>query len=74
VDLDYTDTSDEDSVEAIELSIESSDECHEWYLDLCASVYFINNKRYFKSYRLINNYTVSTVNNDFFSIERTRII
>jgi hypothetical protein len=74
VDLDYTDTSDEDSVKMIELRIESSDECHEWYLNLCVSAHFTNNKRYFKNYRPINNYTASTVTSDLFSVERIEII
>jgi hypothetical protein len=51
IDLDYSDISDENSVKVIKLSIKFSDECHEWYLDLYASAYFINNKRYFKNYR-----------------------
>jgi hypothetical protein len=51
IDLDYSDISDEDSVKVIELPIEFSDECHEWYLDLCVLTYFTNNKRYFKNYR-----------------------
>jgi hypothetical protein len=58
----------------IELLIEFSDECHEWYLDLCVSAHFINNKRYFKNYRQINNQTASTVTNDPFSIEGIGII
>jgi hypothetical protein len=59
MDLDHTNILDENLMETIELSIESSNECHEWYLDLYVSVYFINNKRYFKSYRPINNYIIS---------------
>jgi hypothetical protein len=49
--LDHSDILDEDLVEVIKLSIEFSDECHEWYLDSCVLAYFIDNKRYFKSYR-----------------------
>jgi hypothetical protein len=74
VDLDYTNILDEDLVEVIKLSIESSDECHEWYLDLYVSAHFINNKRYFKNYRSINNYIISTVISDLFSIEEIGII
>jgi hypothetical protein len=55
IDLDHSDTSDENLVKVIELPIESSNKCHEWYLDLYVSTYFINNKRYFKNYRQINN-------------------
>jgi hypothetical protein len=70
MDLDQTDIQDdEDSVEAIEPPIESSDECHEWYLDSCASAHFTNNKRYFKTFRPINHHTASTVTSDLFSIE-----
>jgi hypothetical protein len=35
---------------------------------------FINNKRYFKSYRQINNYIISTVISDLFLIEGIEII
>jgi hypothetical protein len=42
IDLNYSDISDENLVKVIELSIEFSDECHEWYLNLCASAHFIN--------------------------------
>jgi hypothetical protein len=54
--------------------MEFSDEYHEWYLNLCVSAHFTNNKRYFKNYRQINNYIVSTVTNDLFSIEEIGII
>jgi hypothetical protein len=37
-------------------------------------VNYTNNKRYFKNYRQINNYTVSTVTSDFFLIEGIEII
>jgi hypothetical protein len=74
MDLDYTNISDENLIEVIKLSIEFSDECHEWYLDLCVSVYFTNNKRYFKNYRSINNYIISPVTSDLFSIEGIGII
>jgi hypothetical protein len=74
VDLNHSDTSDEDSVEVIELLIEFSDECHEWYLNLCVSTHYISNKRYFNNYRQINNYIISTVTNNLFSIERIEII
>jgi hypothetical protein len=66
VDLDHTDISDENLVKVIELSIKSSDECHEWYLNLYVLTHFINNKLYFKSYRLINNFTASIVTSDLF--------
>jgi hypothetical protein len=74
INLNHSNISDEDSVKIIELSIESSNKYHEWYLDSYASAYFINNKRYFKNYRQINNQTVSTVTNDPFSIKRIGII
>jgi hypothetical protein len=74
VDLDYTDISDEDSVKVIELFIEFFDECHEWYLNLYVSAYFINHKQYFKSYRSSDNYVISTVISDLFSIEKIGII
>jgi hypothetical protein len=74
VNLDHSDISDENLVKVIKLSIESSDECHEWYLNSYVLAYFTNNKRYFKSYRQINNYTASTVINNFFSIKGIRII
>jgi hypothetical protein len=61
-------------VKVIELSIEFSDKYHEWYLDSYVSAHFINNKRYFKNYRQINNQTASTVTSDPFSIERIGII
>jgi hypothetical protein len=51
IDLDHSDTSNENSVKIMELSIKFSDKCYEWYLDLCVSAYFINNKWYFKNYR-----------------------
>jgi hypothetical protein len=72
--LDYSNISDEDLVKIMELLIEFSDECHEWYLDLFVLVYFINNTRYFKNYRQINNQPTSTVINDPFSINRIKII
>jgi hypothetical protein len=72
--LDHSNISDEDLVEVIKLSIEFSDEYHEWYLDLYVSIYFTNNKRYFKNYRQINNYTASTIISDIFSIKEIRII
>jgi hypothetical protein len=72
--LNHTDILDKDSVKIIKLPIKFSDEYHEWYLNLYASTYFTNNKRYFKNYRPINNYTVSTVTNNLFSIEETGII
>jgi hypothetical protein len=74
INLNHSDTSDEDSIKTIELPIESSDECHEWYLDSCALTHFTNNKRYFKNYRQINNQTASTVTNDPFSIKRIKTI
>jgi hypothetical protein len=74
MDLDYSDISDEDSIEVIELLIKSSDKYHEWYLNLCALAHFINNKRYFKNYRQINNHTTSTVTNNLFSIKGIEII
>jgi hypothetical protein len=49
--MDYSDISDENLVKVMELLIEFSDECYEWYLNLCVSAYFTNNKRYFKNYR-----------------------
>jgi hypothetical protein len=61
-------------VKIIELLIEFSDKCHEWYLDSYVSTHFTNNKRYFKNYRQINNQTISTVTNDSFSIEKIEII
>jgi hypothetical protein len=56
MDLNYTNISNENSVKIIKLSIKSSDECHEWYLNSYVSAHFINNKRYFKNYRSINNH------------------
>jgi hypothetical protein len=56
-------------VKAIKLSIEFSDKYHEWYLNSYASTHFINNKRYFKNYRQINNQIASIVISDPFSIE-----
>jgi hypothetical protein len=55
INLDHSNISDEDSMKTIELPIEFFNECHEWYLDSCASAHFTNNKRYFKNYRQINN-------------------
>jgi hypothetical protein len=51
INLNHSDTSNENSVKAIELPIKSSDKYHEWYLDSYASAHFTNNKRYFKNYR-----------------------
>jgi hypothetical protein len=68
--LDHSNISDEDLVEVIKLSIEFSDEYHEWYLDLYVSIYFTNNKRYFKNYRQINNYIASTIISDLFLIKK----
>jgi hypothetical protein len=70
VDLDYLDTLDENSIEVIELLIEFSDKCHEWYLDSYVLAYFINNKRCFKNYRLINNYIILTVISYLLSIKK----
>jgi hypothetical protein len=56
-------------VKAIKLLMEFSNKCHEWYLNLYVLAYFINNKRYFKSYRQINNYTILTVTSDLFLIK-----
>ena len=61
-------------MEATELSIESSNKYYKWYLDLYSSAHFINNKRYFKSYRQINNYIISTVISDSLSIKEIGII
>jgi hypothetical protein len=72
--LNHSDTLDENLMKVIELWIKFSNECHEWYLNLYISAYFINNKRYFKNYRPINNYTVSTVINNLFLIEGIGII
>jgi hypothetical protein len=51
MDLNHSNILDENLVKAVKLSIEFSDKCHKWYLDLYVSAYFINNKRYFKNYR-----------------------
>jgi hypothetical protein len=72
--LNYSDISDENSVKIIELPIEFSDKYHEWYVNSYVLAHFTNNKRYFKSYRLINNYIISTVISDLFSIEGIGII
>jgi hypothetical protein len=72
--LNHSNISDENSVKVTELPIEFSNKYHKWYLDSYASAYFINNKRYFKSYRQINNYTVLTITSDSFSIEGIEII
>jgi hypothetical protein len=74
VNLNHSNILDENSIEVIKLSIEFFNECHEWYLDLYVSTHFINNKRYFKSYRQINNYTILTVTSDLFLIEGIEII
>jgi hypothetical protein len=74
MDLDYTNISDKDLMKVIELSIKFSDKRHEWYLDSYASIYFTNNQRYFKNYRLINNYIISIVISDLFLIKGIRII
>jgi hypothetical protein len=72
--LNYSDISDEDSMKVIELLIKSSNECHEWYLDLYVLAYFTNNKRYFKNYRQINNQITSIITSDPFLIEGIGII
>jgi hypothetical protein len=74
MDLNHSDILDEDLMKVIKLSIEFFDKCHEWYLDLYVLIYFINNKRYFKSYRQINNYTVLTITSDLFLVEGIEII
>jgi hypothetical protein len=51
VNLDHSDILDENPVKAIKLLIKFSDKYYEWYLNSYASIHFINNKRYFKSYR-----------------------
>jgi hypothetical protein len=43
-------------------------------MNSCVLAHFTNNKRYFKSYRPINNYTVSIVTSDIFSIKGIEII
>jgi hypothetical protein len=74
MDLDHSNILDENSIQTIKLLIKSSNKYHEWYLNLYALTYFINNKRYFKNYRQINKYTISTVTNDSFSIKEIEII
>jgi hypothetical protein len=74
IDLDHSNTSDENSIKIIKLLIESSDKYHKWYLNLYALTHFTNNKRYFKSYRQINNYIISTITNDLFLIKEIEII
>jgi hypothetical protein len=72
--LDYSNILDEDSIEIIKLLIEFSDKCNEWYLNLYVLAHLINNKRYFKNYRQINNYTASSVTSNLFLIEEIEII
>jgi hypothetical protein len=74
IDLNHSNTLNENSVKIIELPIESSNKCHEWYLNSYALAHFTNNKRYFKNYRQINNQTASTVTNNSFLIKGIGII